>query len=356
MFPLSDSPTSPEEFHVSTPQETTASRTVRAVASLAPGDVEAATSFADVEIPLGALGSHDLLVEVHAVSVNPIDYKTRGSFADDAAPKVLGYDASGVVVEIGADVTEFSVGDEVYYAGTLARPGTNAELHLVDSRIVGHKPSSLSFAEAAAVPLTTITAWETLFDRLRLGPDSTGHLLVMGGAGGVGSMVIQLARQLTGVTIIATASRDESRAWALRMGAHHVVDHHNLRDEVTAIAPEGVPFIFSAFSSGNEKVYAELMPVHGQVVSIDGPQGFDVAPLKQKAQTWHWESMFARPLFQPESDAQRRLLDKAARLFDAGVLQSTLTTTLQGINADTIREAHRRVEGSTMVGKLVVQH
>ena len=340
---------------MSTPQKSAGGRTIRAVASLAPGDVEAPSSFKDVEITLGALGDHDLLVEVQAVSVNPIDLKTRVSFAQDAAPKVLGYDASGVVQAIGSDVTAFSVGDEVYYAGTLARPGTNAELHLVDSRIVGHKPASLSFAEAAAVPLTTITAWETLFDRLRLGPDSSGNLLVMGGAGGVGSMVTQLARQLTNVTIIATASREESREWALQMGAHHVVDHHHLRGEVSAIAPEGVPFIFSAFSAGNEKVYAELMPVHGQVVSIDGPQGFDVGPLKAKAQTWHWESMFARPLFQPESAAQRKLLDEASRLFDAGVLKPTLTTTLQGINAHTLRDAHRQVEGSTMVGKLVVE-
>ncbi len=329
--------------------------TTRAVASLAPGDVDAPSSFADVEIALGPLGPHDLLVEVHAVSVNPIDLKTRTSFDPETAPKVLGYDAAGVVVKIGDEVTAFAVGDEVYYAGSNARPGTNAAFHLVDERIVGHKPSSLSYAEAAAVPLTTITAWEALFDKLQLSPDSTGTLLVMGGAGGVGSMVTQLARQLTPVTVIATASRNESRKWVHAMGAHHVVDHHNLKDEVSRIAPEGVDYIFSPFSNDNEQTYADLMPVHGQVVAIDGPHGLDISPLKAKAQTWHWESMFARPLFQAESTAQRDLLNEAAKLFDAGTLKSTLAATLQGISAETLREAHRQVEGFTMVGKLVVE-
>lgn len=331
-------------------------RKVRAVAALEPGDVDAPSSFADVDIELDPVGPHDLLVEVRAVSVNPIDLKTRASFDKAAAPKVLGYDAAGVVLEVGAEVTAFQVGDEVYYAGTLARPGTNAERHVVDERIVGHKPTSLSFAEAAALPLTTITAWETLFDKMQLGPDSAGTLLVMGGAGGVGSILIQLARALTNVTVIATASREESREWATTMGAHHVVNHHNLKEEVLNVAPGGVHHIFSSHSAGNEQVYADIMPVHGQVVAIDGPQGFNVAPLKAKAQTWHWESMFARPMFQPESTAQRHLLDETARLVDAGVLRTTLTETLNGLDADTLREAHRRVEGFTMVGKLVVEY
>ncbi len=330
--------------------------TVHAVAAMAPGNVGAPSSFVDVEVGLGPTGEHDLLVEVRAVSVNPIDLKTRVAFDEATAPKVLGYDASGVVVVVGSAVTAFAVGDEVYYAGTLARQGTNAEQHLVDERIVGHKPRTLSFAEAAALPLTTITAWETLFDRMRLTPDSSGTLLVMGAAGGVGSIVTQLARQLTQVTVIATASRDESREWATRMGAHHVVDHRNLKDEVMAVAPGGVHHIFSPFSAGNEQVYADLMPVHGQVVAIDGPKGFDVAPLKMKAQTWHWESMFARPLFDPTSTAQRELLDEAARLFDSGTLATTLTRTLHGLNAETLRDAHAQVEGSTMVGKLVVEY
>lgn len=328
--------------------------TTRAVAALEPGAVEAPASFVDVDIDLGPFGDHDLLVEIRAVSVNPVDLKKRVSFDKETGPKVLGYDAAGVVLAVGDRATAFAIGDEVYYAGSMARQGTNADHHLVDERIVGHKPTSLSFVEAAAVPLTTITAWETLFDLMKLTPDSSGVLLVMGGAGGVGSMVTQLARQLTGVTVIATASRVESRDWATKMGAHHVVDHHHLKEQVSRVAPEGVDHIFSAFSAGNEQIYADLMPVHGQVVAIDGPAGFDISPLKPKAQTWHWESMFARPQFQPESTAQQKLLNEAARLFDAGSLQSTLTQTLHGLDATTLREAHRKMEGSTMVGKLVV--
>lgn len=330
-------------------------RTTRAVASLEPGAIDQPSTFVDVEIELGPIGPHDLLVEVRAVSVNPVDLKTRVSFDTATAPRVLGFEAAGVVLDVGSEVAAFVVGDEVYYSGTLARQGSNAEHHLVDERIVGHKPASLNFSEAAAVPLTTITAWESLFDRMRLDADSSDTLLVVGGAGGVGSMVTQLARHLTNVTVIATASRDESREWALKMGAHHVVDHHHLKDEVLRVAPDGVNHIFSSFSAGNEQVYAEIMPVHGQVVAIDGPQGFDVGPLKVRAQTWHWESMFARPLFDPTSTAQRELLDEAARLFDRGVLRTTLTRTLNGLNATTLREAHRQVEGFSMVGKLVVK-
>lgn len=328
--------------------------TTRAIAALAPGDVEAPDSFREVQIPLGPLGPHDLLVKVRAVSVNPLDIKLRSSFDEQDAPKVLGYDAAGVVAVVGEHVSAFRPGDEVYYAGTTTRAGTNADHHVVDERIVGHKPTSLNFAQAAAVALTTITAWETLFDRMRLGADSTGTLLVVGGAGGVGSMVIQLARQRTNLTVIATASRDESRAWVEELGAHHVVDHHQLREQVRAVAPDGVHHIFSAYSSGNEATYADLMVVFGQVVAIDGPQGMDVSALKAKSQTWHWESMSARPQFEPDSTAQRELLDAAAELFDDGVLQTTLTRTLSPLTTDTLREAHKLVEGSTMVGKVVV--
>lgn len=328
--------------------------TTRAIAALVAGGAEAPDSFREVQISLDPLGPHDLLVEVRAVSVNPLDIKIRTSFDEQDAPKVLGHDAAGVVVAVGAQVGAFQPGDAVYYAGTMSRTGNNAEHHVVDERIVGHKPASLNFAQAAAVPLTTITAWETLFDRMQLGADSTGTLLVVGGAGGVGSMVIQLARQLTGLTVIATASRDKSRTWVEQLGAHHVVDHHHLREQVRAVALDGVHHIFSAYSPGNEATYADLLVVHGQIVAIDGPQGMDIAPLKAKSQTWHWESMGARPQFEPESTAQRELLDAAAALFDDGVLQSTLTRTLSPLTTDTLREAHQMVEGSTMVGKVVV--
>lgn len=326
----------------------------RAIAATSPGDIDAARSFEQVEIQLDPVGPHDLLVEVRAVSVNPADVKVRASFDEEEAPKVLGFDAAGVVVNIGTEVTAFAAGDEVYYAGNIARTGSNAAYQLVDERVVGHKPASLDFAQAAAVPLTTITALETLFERMRLTWDSDGTLLVMGGAGGVGSMLIQLARRLTRLTIIATASREESRAWAERMGAHHVVNHHQLREEVTAVAPDGVDHIFSPFSAGNVETYADLMRVHGQVVAIDEPEGLDLLPLKAKSQSWHWELMFSRPLFDPTSTAQHELLEAAARLFDDGTLTSTLTRTLSPLSTDTLREAHRLVESSAMIGKVVV--
>src|SRR5882757_4498367 len=266
-------------------------------------------SLVDAELPVPEPGPRDLLVRVEAVSVNPVDTKVRAGNDPAGELKVLGYDAAGVVVGVGAEVTRFRVGDEVYYAGSIGRPGTNSQFHLVDERITGHKPATLDFAEAAALPLTTITAWETLFEHFGLTKDSTGTLLVLAGAGGVGSMIVQLARQHTSVTVIATASRPESAAWATSPGAHHVVNHRSLREEVPALAPHGVNYVFSPFSEGNVQTYADLMAVHGQVVAIDEPAGLDTLPLKTKSQTWHWELMFARPLFDPESTAQRDLLD-----------------------------------------------
>ncbi len=328
--------------------------TTAAIAALRPGPVDAPDSFAVVELDLPAPGPHDLLVDVRAVSVNPVDGKVRASFDPAQAPLVLGFDAAGVVTAVGEAVSAFAVGDEVYYAGSIARPGSNAELQLVDERVVGHKPRTLDFAAAAALPLTTITAWEILFDRLRLGPGSTGTLLVVGGAGGVGSMVIQLARARTGVTVIATAARPESRAWAEQLGAHHVVDHHDLAAAVRAVAPDGVDHVVSAYSEGNVEAFAELLAVHGAVVAIDDPVGLDLMPLKAKSQTWHWEFMFARPLSLPEDPYQRELLDEVARLVDAGQLRSSETTRLTPIDADTLREAHRRVESGTVVGKVVL--
>jgi zinc-binding alcohol dehydrogenase family protein len=215
-----------------------------AIAAIQGGSIEAPQIFAEIELELEPRGPFDLLVEVEAVSINPVDVKIRAALTAAQAPRVLGFDAAGTVLEIGEQVTDFTVGDDVYYAGTLARPGTNAELHVVDSRVVGHKPESLDFAQAAALPLTAITAWETLFDHFRLGHDSSGHLLVMGGAGGVGSMVTQLARALTDATVIATASRPESIAWAKAMGAHHVIDRHDLPAQIRKIAPAGVNWVF----------------------------------------------------------------------------------------------------------------
>jgi zinc-binding alcohol dehydrogenase family protein len=330
------------------------STSTRAVASLAPGPVEAPDSFVEIDLEIPDPNPHDLLVEVRAVSVNPADGKVRQRFDPSSGPKVLGYDAAGVVVDVGPAVERFAVGDEVYYAGFPVRPGSNAELQLVDEHLVGHKPSTLSFAEAAAVPLTTITAWESLVDRLHLDASSEGTLLVMAGAGGVGSMTVQLARALTGATVVATASRAESVEWARSMGAHHVVDHHRLRDAVLAVAPAGVDWIVSPFSNGNVATYAEILQVYGEVVGIDEPAD-SLLPLKPKNQTWHWESMFAPPTYDPGSWAHHDLLERAAALFDSGRLRTTMTSRLSGITAETVREAHRRIESWSSIGKLVLE-
>jgi NADPH2:quinone reductase len=326
----------------------------RAIVATSSGPVDAPTSFVELELELEPMRAHDLLVEVRAVSVNPVDVKVRASFDADAAPKVLGFDAAGVVVATGPEVTTYSEGDEVYYAGVINRPGSNATYQLVDERLVGRKPATLDFAEAAALPLTTLTAWETLFERFRLTRESEGTLLVMAGAGGVGSMVTQLARKLTNVTVIATASRPESTAWCTEMGAHRVVNHHHLLEEVKAVAPDGVNWIFSPFSAGNVEAYAELMAAYGEVVAIDEPEGLDILALKSKSQTWHWEFMFTRALFDPTSTLQREHLNAVAELIDKGTLRSTMTQRLAPIGVEALREAHRQVESSSSVGKVVV--
>jgi len=328
---------------------------MRAVGYRASLPISEPDSLLDVELPIPTPGPRDLLVRVEAVSVNPVDTKVRRGVDPAGELKVLGYDAAGVVAAVGSEVSRFVVGDEVYYAGSIGRPGTNSAFHLVDERITGHKPTSLDFAEAAALPLTTITAWEALFDRFRLGKDSTGTLLVMGAAGGVGSMIIQLARALTGVTVIGTASREESRAWVTELGAQHVVDHHaDLVAAVRAVAPGGVDYIFSPFSEGNVAAYAELLRPGGEVTAIDEPEGLDLLPLKDKSLTWHWEMMFTRPLFAPEDPSQHELLESAAHLVDSGVLRSTVGQRLEPISASTLRRAHELVESGAMTGKVVI--
>ncbi|MBB5479436.1 zinc-binding alcohol dehydrogenase family protein [Micromonospora parathelypteridis] len=312
-------------------------------------------SLVDAEIDVPAPGPHDLLVRIEAVSVNPVDVKVRAGSDPEGALKVLGYDAAGTVSAVGPGVTRFRVGDEVYYAGSIARPGTNAQFHLVDEHIVGHKPASLTHAEAAALPLTTITAWETLFDRFALSKDSTGTLLVVGAAGGVGSMIVQLARALTGLTVIGTASRPETRQWVTDLGAHHVVDHHGgLADAVLDVAPAGVDYLFTAFSDGQVEQFARVVRPNGQITAIDDPAGLDLLPLKSKSIAWHWEFMFTRPLFLPTDPTQHEILEQTARLVDDGTLRTTVTNELGPINAANLRQAHALIETSATIGKIVL--
>ncbi|MGX7679004.1 zinc-binding alcohol dehydrogenase family protein [Jatrophihabitans sp. DSM 45814] len=329
---------------------------MRAVAFTKSLPIEDSDSLVDIETEVPIPGPQDLLVRVEAVSVNPVDTKVRQGGDPQGGPRILGFDAAGTVIGKGDEVTLYDIGEDVMYAGTINRPGTNAQFHLVDQRLVGPKPSTLSFAEAAALPLTTITVWELLFDRLKVGPGSAGSLLVVSAAGGVGSMVCQLARTMTDLTIVGTASRAETIAWATQMGAHHVVNHHgDLAANVSAVAAEGVDYIFTPQSEHNLAAYAEIIRPFGHIAAIDEPAGLDLRPLKSKSVAWHWQFMFTRPLFQtPDMIEQHRLLAATASMIDSGALRTTMTEEFGPINAMTVRDAHRRVESGAAIGKVVV--
>lgn len=318
-------------------------------------------SLLDVELPDPVVQGRDLLVKVEAVSVNPVDTKIRKRVDPQGTDKVLGWDAAGTVVAVGADVTLFKPGDAVYYAGAIDRSGSNAALQLVDERIVGRKPATLDFAQSAALPLTTITAWELLFDRLGVPRGSTprsGVVLVVGGAGGVGSMAIQLARRLTNFIVVATASRDDSRAWASDMGAHHVVDHRaDLAAAVKAVAPQGVDYVLSlTHTEQHFPALVELLKPQGKLGLIDDPATpLDIGLMKSKSLSLHWEFMYTRSLHHTEDmQAQHRILNEASDLVDAGVLRTTLRENLGAINATNLRRAHAQLESATTIGKLVL--
>ncbi|MES3107588.1 zinc-binding alcohol dehydrogenase family protein [Sphingomonas aurantiaca] len=319
-------------------------------------------SLVDLDLPKPEATGRDLLVEVKAVSVNPVDTKIRQRRADpDGTPQVLGWDAAGTVVAVGDAVTGFAVGDAVFYAGAIDRPGTNAEYHLVDDRIVGHKPESLDWAQAAAMPLTSITAWETLFDRLDVRkpvPGAANAILIIGGAGGVGSIAIQLARQLTDLTVIATASRDETRSWVEDLGAHHVIDHRKpLADQVAALGLGAPGFVFSTTHTDEHVAeIATLIAPQGRLALIDDPETLDISPLKQKSISVHWELMYTRSLFQTADMAEQgHILDEVARLVDAGTIGTTLAENFGRIDAANLRKAHARIESHTAKGKIVLE-
>lgn len=318
-------------------------------------------SLIDVEQPEPRAEGHDLLVEVQAVSVNPVDTKIRRNVAPEAGQtKVLGWDAAGVVREVGDRVSLFKPGDRVMYAGDLLRPGTNSELHLVDERIAGRMPANLDFEAAAALPLTTITAWEMLFDRLqipRFAPSATGTLLIVGAAGGVGSVMVQLARKLTGLTVIGTASRPETREWVRSLGADHVIDHARpLSQELQKIGIPQVDYVASLTHTDLHlpEIVASLAP-QGKLGLIDDPASLDVMLLKRKSISLHWEFMYTRSMFAtPDMIEQHRLLTTVARMVEAGVLRSTLTERFGAINAANLRRAHALLESGRARGKIVL--
>jgi NADPH2:quinone reductase len=308
-------------------------------------------SLNDIELPRPAPSGHDLLVKVEAVSVNPVDTKQRK--AGSPTPRVLGWDASGTVEAVGPDVTLFKPGDAVYYAGDVTRPGCDSEFHLVDERIVGRKPKKLDFAQAAAIPLTAITAWESFFDRMKVAKGRS--LLIIGGAGGVGSIAIQIAK-MAGLHVTATASRPETVAWCKELGADQVVNH---RDNLVAQVKKPVDYV--ANFSGDLDTYwpamAELVAPQGAVVAIVGntkPLAMDV--VRSKSVTVCWELMFTRPRFKTaDMIEQHKLLNQVADWLDAGKLRGTLKETLSPINAANLRKAHQKLESGTMVGKLVLK-
>ncbi len=336
---------------------------MKAVGYRTPGPIDALESLVDIELPEPAAAGRDLLVEVKAVSVNPVDYKVRSRrvVAESGDWGVLGFDAAGVVRAVGDEVTLFRPGDEVFYAGSIARRGTNAELHLVDEWIVGRKPTSLDWAEAAALPLTTLTAWEAMFDRLDVGkavPGAAPAIVIIGGAGGVGSIAIQIARQCTGLTVITTASRPETRQWADELGAHHVLDHAKpLAAQVDALGLGAPAFVFATTHTAKHlEQIAELIAPQGRFCLIDDPGPFDITLFKLKAVSIHQEMMFTRPIFAtPDMAEQGRILNETARLVDAGTLRTTLTERSSPIDAVNLKRVHALLESSTVRGKIVLE-
>ncbi|GIO84870.1 NADPH:quinone reductase [Paenibacillus faecis] len=325
--------------------------------------IEDPESLLDVEVEKPVPAGRDLLVKVRAISVNPVDYKVRSpKNREESEPKILGWDVAGVVEQVGPEVTLFRPGDEVFYAGSITRPGGNSEFHLVDERIVGMKPSKLDFAQAAALPLTSITAWESLYDRLGISrnkDDNEGKtILIIGAAGGVGSIATQLAKY-SGLTVIGTASRPESADWVTGLGADHVINHFEaFLPQLKAAGWEQVDYILCLNST--EKHWsnmAEAIAPQGKICSIvETDELLNLTLLKNKSVTFVWELMFTRSTYQtPDMIEQHNLLNELARLVDDGVLRTTTNETLKPINAANLRKAHAMLETGRTVGKVVLE-
>ncbi|HSX71014.1 MAG TPA: zinc-binding alcohol dehydrogenase family protein [Pseudomonas sp.] len=335
---------------------------MKAIAYYQSLPIDHAESLLDVELPAPQPGPRDLLVQVRAISVNPVDTKIRQRVAPEAGQaKVLGWDVAGEVVAVGDEVRQFRPGDKVFYAGAIDRAGANSELHVVDERIVGRMPGSLDFARAAALPLTAITAWELLFERLgvREGQGDSGQsLLVIGAAGGVGSILVQLARQLTGLTVVGTASRAETQDWVRELGAHHVIDHGQpLLPQLEALGIAQVSMVASLTHTDQHlDQLVEALAPQGKLALIDDPAQLDVAKLKRKSLSLHWEFMYTRSLFQTDDMIeQHRLLNRVSQLIDDGVLKTTLGEHFGRIDAANLKRAHALLESGKARGKIVLE-
>lgn len=335
---------------------------MKAIGYREAGAIDRNDALEDIELPRPVPTGRDILVEVEAISVNPVDTKIRKGVTPEAGQwKILGWDAVGKVVEAGPDAKNFKIGDEVFYAGSLIRPGANSQFHLVDERIVGQKPKTLSNAEAAALPLTAITAWEMLFDRLDIAkpvPGAANAIVIIGGAGGVGSIAIQLVKALTDVTVIATASRPETQEWVKTLGAHHVIDHSKpIAEQVKALGIGAPAFVFSTTETHRHlKEIIELISPQGRFGLIDDPESLDVLGFKRKAVSIHWELMFTRSIFETADIAEQgKLLNEVSRLIDEGKIRTTVTETLSPINADNLKKAHAGIESGKTRGKVVLE-
>jgi len=324
--------------------------------------IENEQSLVDVQIDRPEPTGKDLLIHVRAISVNPVDTKVRAPKDDiETTPRILGWDAAGEVIAVGAEVENFAVGEQVFYAGDITRPGSNSEYQLVDERIVGKKPTSLTFDQAAALPLTSITAWEALFERLGISPrgeDAGKSILIIGGAGGVGSIAIQLAKQLAKLNVVATASRPESSAWVKKLGADHVVNHRNALDkELSAIALPHVDYIFCLNNTAQHwSAMANAIAPQGRICSIvETPDPVDLDLLKSKSGTFVWEFMFTRSMYQTaDMIEQQRLLNAIADLVDNGELVTTVNHVIRPISSENLRKAHAAVEQGSSIGKVVL--
>ncbi len=335
---------------------------MKAIAYKKAGPLDRSDALVDVEIEKPVATGHDILVKVKAISVNPVDFKIRKNVsAIEGAWKILGWDAVGTVEEVGDKVVTFKPGDEVFYAGSLICQGANSEYHLVDERIVGKKPVTISDTEAAALPLTAITAWEMMFDRLEIRkpvPGAANAILIIGGAGGVGSIAIQLARALTDVTVIATASRPETQAWVKELGAHYVVDHTKpLAEQVKALGIGDPSFVFSTTETHTHlDQIIDLIAPQGRVGLIDDPDALNIVGFKRKSVSVHWELMFTRSIFETADIAEQgKLLNEVAGLIDSGKIRTTVTDVIRPINAANLKHAHSILESGKAKGKIVLE-
>jgi alcohol dehydrogenase/NADPH2:quinone reductase len=326
--------------------------------------IEEKNSFIDFETEKPTPGENDLLVKIEAVSVNPVDYKVRKNSAKDKeleSPKIIGWDAAGTVEEVGENVQNFKKGEEVFYAGVANRPGSNTEYQLIDEKSAGHKPKKLSWEEAAAMPLTSLTAWESIFERLPITENSGSNkvILVIGGAGGVGSIGIQILKKLTQLKVIATASREETEAWCREKGADVVVNHKELEKEMKRKGFEQVDYILNFSNTDiHWNAMAELIKPQGHICSIvETKDPVDLNKLKNKSVAFHWELMFTRPTFKTEDmHKQHEILERISSLLDEGILVSTLNKTFNGLKAETFREVHKLQESGKSIGKNVIKY